>query len=241
MIFFEENPIARLVKISQSGQEVSAMEVLPIDTEVLEIGGAEGKKYHLRFNNPRLTDQRADRNLPETLQLFLKEHHETRTPEYMRSLVAFYAKLRNKGYPVPKTVRLIEYGGKSYLAMSDISENGKYLVWGYSDDMTDHQYDDLKEMNLTPEEIQTIAGSVTHICERATQDDVEVYAHLFHIRKEKSTGKVDVMLLDLAVPSAFKVSRLALFNKIAGQIFIETQIPESLEYIKNNKQNAVKT
>jgi hypothetical protein len=159
--------------------------------KALPLGGLEGKKFFTPLVNPSYSEGRKD-VVPE-LGFISKEKNKKDVIGAIRS----YDLLRKKKYPVPVTTRYFEKDGKTYLLMTDMTEKGKYKIWGYSDKMTKEQIEDLQSFNLTENNIDKIQKMIIDFAHKADEDNFVLPIYVYHLRKNIKTGEMDIIFLDV--------------------------------------------
>ncbi len=65
----------------------------------------------------------------DTTTLFIKEHQDR---PHLKGILRTYRRLREAGFSVPEVTWGCEQGGKNFLVMTDLSENGTKPVWTFS-------------------------------------------------------------------------------------------------------------
>lgn len=196
----------------------------------LPIGGGEGLKYRFRITNPRF--QSGSRE--PFLCFFVKQYRylDDDTPEL---LTREYARLRQQGFPVPPTVRRMNIKDKQYLVMTDMTYGGRYLIWGYSDRMSFKQLQDLSDMHLTQSDMITINNLVDGLFSLALANNFMVRAHYLHIRKDKETGNIDIIVLDINTVNDSESNFVTLESRLNSQ---KQQFFYDLErYLSSARQN----
>jgi len=161
--------------------------LVQIKTEKLSVGGSEGDKNIASY-------QQKDGRVVTYLEKTPVTDKETGSVE---QIVGAYHELRKRGLPVPPVVMLQEKEGVKQLVMTEMTENGKYYLWGYSDNETREQASEFKALGITKSDIQIIEGKVLEIARKATETNTSLEQHQFHIRKNKETGQFEIVLLDI--------------------------------------------
>lgn len=177
-----------------NGQISGSFQINDLKFKPLSLGGDEGIKFLTSLVNPRNIK---DRNgaVAEKFEFISKEYKHDRVTDVIK-IIQTYDFLRKRGYPVPATTRYFEKDGKIYLLMTNVTEKGKYLVWGYSDTMSKEQQADLLSMNLTDNDIQNIRDMALTYATKAGKDDIDLPFCTYHVRKNLETGKIDIIFLD---------------------------------------------
>lgn len=173
----------------------SAFKIKDSKFKRLPLGGYEGKKFFTPLVNPRYNKGRKD--VISELGFLSKELSKEQRKKDVIEIIRAYASLRDKGYPVPATTRYFEKDGKTYLLMTDMTEKGKYKIWGFSNYMTDQQNEDLKSMNLTEKDMKIIEEKAFNFATKANKDRIGLLFHTYHVRKNQRTGEIDIVFLDL--------------------------------------------
>ena len=155
-------------------------------------GGGDGRKYYMDLvhsggENPLLT------------RLIGKEYSIPIVD--MQDELWFIAQtsreLFNLGYPVPALVGYCAYRANSLLIMSDMSQSGKYLLWGYNDYPHKEEKRQLAEMGLNRKDFQQVTGQVSRWVAKLNRDGVHVGMSSYHVRRNRSTSSLDIAMLDL--------------------------------------------
>jgi hypothetical protein len=179
------------------------------------LGGFEGKKHriecHLLNSEYRFSfitkEGLLSWYLPKIWNIF-----------QLRQISQAYAFYRERGYPVPNTVRyyLDAELNQWLLLMSDLTEWGKFRIWGFSNRMTKNQKSELLNMQLNSQDIKKISSQIDVLMKKAKQDKLELLYHYYHVRQNKETREVDLYLLDIDP----QISRLAVFNRLHKFVFM---------------------
>lgn len=155
----------------------------------LPIGGYEGKKYFTELSKDH-------RNVAHEYE-FISKVYPSYDKKEVINIIQAYDSLRKKGYIVPNTVRYFEQNDRVYLMMSDMTEGGKYKIWGYSNDMSAQQYEDLKMMNINESELFFIKNKALELANKADSENVNLLTPTYHVRKNMETGEIDIIFLDV--------------------------------------------
>lgn len=220
----ETIPLA-LKKPSGAGKE-RVFQTLNSELTHLPLGGHEGQKFTLKIDNPL---KKADGTPAEPLYFVVKELIEKSEPE-LEQLSRAYRILQDKGYPVPLTVRSFQREGKNYLAASDMTEGGKYWIWGFNDDASPEEADELRAMQLSAVEVAELKSQVAKIADQAVRDTLNMDGYWYHIRKNKETGKVDVVILDIYPNFLFLKYMVAADSPKQVKLF-ESNLDEALQEV----------
>lgn len=117
--------------------------------------------------------------------------------EDVKKVVKAYDTARHIGLPVPPTTRYFETDDLlPALLMTDMTENGKYKVWGYNNNPTDYEDKTFHSMRLTHNEAKQLQESARRIMELATQKNFYLQFHNYQIRQENGTRNFEIILLD---------------------------------------------
>lgn len=164
-----------------------------LDDTQMEVGGYEGIKRKLTVFNPRSYGRD---DVAKDLTFVTKE---CRYEDETISLLEAYHQLRKTNFPVPNTTRiyLSECGSLYQLVMTDMTENGKYALWGFSNKMHKMQGEVLRSLNLSDEEVGCIEKQANEIAHKAANEGHRIRFFNYHLRKNLETGMVDVVLLDI--------------------------------------------
>ncbi len=146
------------------------------------LGGGNGNKYYIFSGEERFIAKEI--RLPLSI-----------TEPSLNQLVAFYEELYSRGYCVPEKVTYCSYGENSYLIMSDMSENGKFLLWGINDLPHEEEIHQLREMQLTMEDIEIIRAQLAQWLSKAAAEGVYIGESCYHLRKNRQTGSIDIVFL----------------------------------------------
>jgi hypothetical protein len=160
--------------------------------ELLPVGGSEGPKFRLAIADPRGSNR-------DELTFVAKgfDSDPSLKLPYLEAVARTYARFLALGYPVPRTARVFEHNGIPYLAMSDMTANGEYLIWGYNNDDTEAEAASLWAMDLSPAEVREVKSRVLQLADQATADYIAIGWATYHVRKHRRTGQIDVVLLDI--------------------------------------------
>lgn len=168
----------------------SARSVQLSNPERLRVGGREGKKFRAKLEFGRY------KGVPVIIKQ-LKLVDTIRVRHVIRSFIL----LKKKEYPVPDIVRYFFRENKDdkhmYLVMSDMTQNRKYYIWGFSDLMSKNQIQTLKKMKITFSEFYDLVDDLENIARRAARDGLSFQSYYYHIRRHKRTKRLDICLLDL--------------------------------------------
>ncbi|GIK83517.1 MAG: hypothetical protein BroJett025_01390 [Patescibacteria group bacterium] len=143
------------------------------------------------------------------------------------AVVEAYTLLRKKGYLVPEFAAYFinTQTETMYMISSDMTEGGKYIVWGLSDSMTDVQNQDFVQMKITPDDYSKIKRLVSDVVKQANRDRVYLDCYHFHLRQEKKTRKFEICLLDVSMAVIKHTHRqaddIALHNMEESRVFLE--------------------
>lgn len=191
-------------------------------------GGREGSKFRTQLINPRHREGKTD--ISGTLT-FISKEYKAYERETVLGILDAYQFLRSRGYPVPSTTRYYEKVGRVNLLMSDMTEGGKYKIWGPSGNMSHGQLDELRSMSLTKDDIISIQKKVSDLSSRAAEDRVMLFTGFYHIRKNISTGEIDIVLLDVEKLSDIDATWT---DKNTGQRLNETETIRFMEHLERN-------
>lgn len=153
------------------------------EQETLFVGGAEGPKIVFEMcmgENSTLSLGRVVRKKCETIGAAA---HVVRKVNI----------LRGRGYPVPPVCMYGETSGEAYTYMSDLSEGGRYFVWGLSANQTPQEQNALEVISPTLQELNDTVGSYA---DRMDGDDIFAYHDVWAIRREKIGGSLEAFVLD---------------------------------------------
>jgi len=157
--------------------------------ENIGVGGAEGVKFGIHFELKNKFKTREAKLITKRLRYF----KGVEAP----NLVNAYKTAHKEGFITPETVRYTKEGEDDILMMSDMSEGGKYIIWGYNDHSTKKEHAAYRELNLSKSDIQEIKSQGMKYVEKANSLDRSLWFYNYHIRKDKETGKLELFLLDL--------------------------------------------
>lgn len=182
-----------ILKKSVTGGGETTVVVQVIDEKDLPIGGAEGGK--------RLLSVQIHRRLREflTAQYFVKEFlpNPHMNLKVIKEVCLAYRVLFKKRYPVPETARYFIRDGKVTLVLSDMTEGGKYYVWGINDKPTSEDEKTFAEMNISQEDLISIRRQLRDLSAKASEDNIRLVDYNYQLKKHKMTGEIKVILLDL--------------------------------------------
>ena len=163
-------------------------QVVFCDVQLLNIGGCEGLKYRAKaIINGKLCN------------LFIKElkYHHSFEFNQIEDAIRSSMLLKKHGFLVPDIIKYFYHNETIYVVMSDLSENGEYYLWGFSDLMTKEQKQELLDMKLTKNQVSQIEKRVVSISNRASRKKIKLSFNYYHVRKHKKTGKIDICFLDI--------------------------------------------
>lgn len=162
----------------------------------LPIGGITGNKYLLSLKNPRFEQNPLRGDISEQLTFFAKEH-----PGYsfgrLLNLAKYYRELYNLGFPVPPTTRVFRLRNRFFLAMSNMTENGIYKIWGYNNEPNYEEVKTLMSMNLGSSELTDVENQLVNLCKLADDTQKILNWWYFHVRQNIQTTSINIVLLDL--------------------------------------------
>lgn len=157
------------------------------------VGGHEGYKYLSAIYRR----QPEPKNLNHPLMnLFIKELRFDNLFKAKR-FAKEYSRLYRQGFPVPPTVRFFEEEGRAYLAMTDMTYGGQYLIWGYNDASVPQENANLAAMKLSPEMIADVSDQALEIARHAGKCKHIFPWYSYHVRQHILTREVNVILLDI--------------------------------------------
>ena len=159
-----------------------------VNEKDMGVGGAEGTKAITEFEISRDNKKRR-------LKLVSKRYNymKTQIPVLMNS----YDKARKDGFPVPATTRFYIDNDTITTVMSDMTEGGKYRVWGYNDQPTTKEHKSLKNMALNDKDKAEIKEQGMKLISLADKVGRSISFHNYHIRQDIKTKEIDLFLLDL--------------------------------------------
>jgi hypothetical protein len=190
--------------------------------DAMSVGGREGKKYKMVVENPLAA---SDLSLHRGELVFVIKAYETFTPINLARLEAIarsYTELFKRGYPTPSTARVFVHEDRCYLAMSDMTEDGAYLLWGYNDYPTKEEIITLREMNITADDMKEIKQQALRIAEKATDDGIIIHWASYHVRRHRQTQAIQVILLDVGtrVWDGYNTQEVVSGNQSAVSMFL---------------------
>lgn len=186
----------KLLKI-EAGKDLTNVERAFTATVIIEermkVGGCEGIKSKLTIENPRSKER------PDVACEMTFVSKKSRVEHRIADSIKAYHQLRKLDLPVPNTTRICisKEDSEFQLVMTDMTENGKYILWGYSNFMHSEQYQTLRDLNLTEEEIDCIEQQANEIAYKAAKAKHNIRFYNYHLRKNLETGIYDVVLLDI--------------------------------------------
>jgi len=126
-----------------------------------------------------------------------KEFKELEEDE-VKELIRVYDTVRRVGLPVPPTTRYFETKDcKPAILMTDMTEGGKYRLWGYNERSSSKECETFRSMELTKEEVIKIKESSQNVMELASKNNIYLRFHNYHVRQRIETRDLDEVLLDL--------------------------------------------
>lgn len=159
-----------------------------IDVQKMDVGGQEGKKEIVTIGfGP---------NSEHKLSLVVKKP-ENFSNYMLVGTIRAYETARKDGFPVPETSRLFQSESIVGIALTDLTENGKYLVWGYNDHPSANETSLLDQLELSSKDktkIREIGDRIVNLADKLGRR-VSFYNYL--LRKNTSSGQYDLKLLDL--------------------------------------------
>lgn len=158
--------------------------------EPLKVGGKEGPKH-------RITTEAKEVEGTREKAFFVSKEYHGKLKHLAYASVKGNDLLRDHGFPVPRKVICLENEGVAYVVMSDVTDGGRFQIWGYSDKMTPEQIEELKAMNLSADDVKDIAEKAKKYADQAAADDLMLLFMHYHVRKEVETGKIDLVFLDV--------------------------------------------
>lgn len=165
-----------------------------IEKAPMEVGGnkedAEASKFYvtLRFSKDGVTKER---------KLASKEY-EYLDEEDVIEIIKIYDKARKEGFPVPPTTRY--FLTKDYqpaILMTDMTQGGKYKIWGFNDSFSKDEVATLKSMGLKEGDFSKVKQLSEEIMKKANEKRHVLGFQNYHIRQDTETGKIDIVILDL--------------------------------------------
>jgi len=183
--------------------------------QLLDIGGQEGPKFRAKIKIKNYENI-----------YFVKEFYEAYDKGFVEDCLRSFILLKKHNFPVPDVLRYFIDDSKLYLVMSDMTENGKYRMWGYSDCMSQEQTDELREMNLTGKDLKVIENKALRIAHKAGNLNFRLEFYNYHIRKHKKTGAMSICLLDVLDVDSYVYS-----PKRASQYNL-TEVSRFMEFLK---------
>lgn len=213
---FEKNPLTSQSKSIRAFVEKQ---------EKLGVGGGEGEKFFYVLVHPEKM---------RPFGKFVSKQHEY-SSSYVKSVVNAYSVARKEGFLVPTTTRYFEENGKKSILMSDMTENGKWLVWGFNDFQTSLENETLIKLNINHTDIIKIEKDCQEFVKKAEVFKRKINFYNYHVRKDLQNGKVQVFLLDLSddFSEKFDHPQRKEKNEANAQLFIKlvSSVPDELSKV----------
>lgn len=168
-----------------------------VDRVSMSVGGGEGfyeaKKYYivLQFSSDQNPVKKFSRK-------FVSKDYEHLNWSDVFDVIDAYDTARTDGFPVPSTTRFYETEDRQpAILITDMTESGKYRVWGFNDKA--HKSEDLtlEAMNLDGNDLNEIERQGDFIVALANSKKRSLGFQNLHIRQNISTKKIDLFLPDL--------------------------------------------
>ena len=121
-------------------------------------------------------------------------------PDYILSVIKANQLARSHQLPVPPTTRFFtDNNFNPGVLMTDMTAGGRYWLWGANNDFHKQELETLQSMELYDENSQgQIKSQAQYLAGVATKADLFLNFGSYHLRREKNTGELDVVLLDFA-------------------------------------------
>lgn len=169
-----------------------------VDSSQLPVGGSRLSNDRADKYSVNLQFVRTHLSGKPMVGEFVAKIFDRLPPTEVRKIVDTYSIARQEGFRVPATTRFFAYDQVyGSVLMTDMTENGKYRVWGYNDSAKPEEEKVLSDMNLTNIDLQTIRGKVQDFVELAIKKSRSLYFHNYHVRQDVMSRKLEVFLLDL--------------------------------------------
>lgn len=178
--------------------------VYEIDETDLGVGGTEGNKLNIRFELKNTLGKREIKLISKKIKHFKGRE----APDVVNAFDA----AKKDGFLTANTVRLAKAGDDDVLLMSDMTEGGKYILWGYNDHSTDQETKAFYDLKLTDKDKKEIRDQGNNFIKKANSLDRSLWFYNFHIRRDKDTGKIELLLLDLD-PHYFNTPHSSVMNE----------------------------
>ncbi len=188
-------PIHEAIKPIATSEIEKSSQIFLSQQEVMDVGGYEGEKQRVRVAVISKSEERT-----RDAGMYVTKTPVSNGIDNLHLLAESYQFLRKKGYPVPRTARYMLNKSnmyKSSLLLSDMTENGAYQIWGYNDDVEDRHYQALRDMKLSDEDMSEIRKLSYALARKADDDNILLFFHYYHVKKNATTGKIDICLLDV--------------------------------------------
>lgn len=186
---FIKDPLSDKKRINKA--RITSLDQMPVGGYTLSSDKADKKYITLQFEKKHLSGEPIERKL--VAKIF-----ERLPATGVRKIVDTYGIARHEGFSVPATTRFFAYNDiYGSILMTDMSENGKYRVWGYNDSAKPEEEKVLNDMNLTGEDLQVIRGQVNNFVKLANGKRRSLHYYNYHIRQDIMSKKFEVFLLDL--------------------------------------------
>lgn len=195
--------------------------------EPLDVGGREGSKHIATISILRPGESHEEH---KEIKLFAKE---LSSKEHVAHCIEANNFLKRSGFLVPSTMRYLFKEGKHYLLSTDMTEGGKYTLWGFSGGNTDSQTNDLDNMLLSESDLVDIKKRVMAEAEKADGLGVVIYANMYHIRNEVASKRLEICFLEA---DRYVLSDNQDFsNKEQAEIFL-AKLRQELKHIQQIKE-----
>lgn len=174
----------KIIKTETNTQKITVTDVQPLVT-----GGLEGKKYRIIATDSDGQEQ----------FLVSKEFdpNDLKNEERLDEVVKAFRLLNELNFPCPRYVEKITEEGVTYLLATDLTEGGKYKIWGMSSGMIKEQQDELMEMNLSPTDLALLEAQARAVASNAERNGLNIKYYNYHVIHDPETGENSIALLDV--------------------------------------------
>jgi hypothetical protein len=159
------------------------------DFRRLDVGGCGGSKYKVK-------GQVLGQENPSLVSLVIKEHSWLEWFNLL-GVVEAYNILRQRDYPVPSTTGYFITGLKPYLLMSDVTQEGRCLIWGKGKEPTEAQVADLQAMKLTRRDFEQVKEMGSELMMRANANGFVFSVDWYLLMRDKRNRDLSMSLLDV--------------------------------------------
>lgn len=167
----------------------------------MRTGGHEGEKIAMEVPFLQACGLDEKPNIAEPRYFVAKAFSSL---EEVLSLIDMSRDLSMKNYPAPTTeyyfTRRDDTTGREvfYAVIEDMRKNDAYLLWGQNEFPTTDEDNELRAMNLSGEDVTQLHAKAHTLAQQANQDGYYFHWSSYHVRRNKETGELDIVLLDVS-------------------------------------------